>query len=468
MSVRFDVTPPAAPVERSSSTPVGARLPPAPRPRVLDSALTWIIGGYAALVVLVWSTLGGVADLTSGATGAATSLTRLTGLAASSVGLAGLVLAARPRLIERTYGLDRMLVWHRILGETMAVLIGVHVVTGVWEWQVDGQWGAAIADMTGRQPYMAGAFVGALLVGIVTVSSLRSVRRHLSYETWYLVHLTAYLALALSFGHQIVDGTDLADQRFVRWAWVGLHLAVALALVVGRWGRVVRSVLFPVRVAEVQRISPDVSTVRLSGKHLRRTAASPGQFFFLRPLTGGAWWRCNPFSLSAAPTTGGLRFSIKDRGDSSSFLTALPVGTKVAIDGPYGACTPAVTHGRKVIFVVGGVGVAPVRAMLEDLPAGSEPIVLYRASRHDDLVHHDEIEHLVQARGGRLLTLVGPTATLAVRDPFAAETLRRAVPDVAERVAVLCGPTRLIEAASRGLRQAGVARDDIHFEHQWW
>jgi hypothetical protein len=48
MSVRFDVTPPAAPNARSSSIPVGARLPPAPRPRMLDNALKWVVGAWAS------------------------------------------------------------------------------------------------------------------------------------------------------------------------------------------------------------------------------------------------------------------------------------------------------------------------------------------------------------------------------------------------------------------------------------
>ena len=57
-----------------------------------------------------------------------------------------------------------MLVWHRILGETMAVLVGFHVAFGVAEWST-GKGGVlgALRDLTGRSPYMAGAAVGAAL-----------------------------------------------------------------------------------------------------------------------------------------------------------------------------------------------------------------------------------------------------------------------------------------------------------------
>ena len=52
-------------------------------------------------------------------------------------GSAGLALVGRPLAIEHRYGLDRVFIWHRILGETMAVLIGLHVVAGVFAWGLE-------------------------------------------------------------------------------------------------------------------------------------------------------------------------------------------------------------------------------------------------------------------------------------------------------------------------------------------
>ena len=66
------------------------------------------------------------------------------------------------------------------------------------------------------------------------------------------------------------------------------------------------------------------------------------------------------------------------------------------------------------------------------------------------------------------MTLVGPTASLAIKDPFSGRVLSKAIPDLKDRVAVLCGPERLLWAGRAGLREAGVASDDIHFEQPWW
>jgi len=54
------------------------------------------------------------------------------------------------------------------------------------------------------------------------------------------------------------------------------------------------------------------------------------------------------------------------------------------------------------------------------------------------------------------------------KDPFSAKSLARAVPEISSCVAVVCGPTALMFAARKGLREAGLAKDDIHTEMPWW
>jgi DMSO/TMAO reductase YedYZ heme-binding membrane subunit len=169
------------------------------------------------VILTVWLRHGGFGNLSQGAVPAATSLAQLTGIAASFAGLAGLTLAGRPLAIEHRYGLDQVFIWHRILGETMAVLIGVHVVTSVFAWGLDIGFVPAIVDLTGRESYMALAFVGALIIGVVTITSLRSIRRQMSYETWYFIHLLAYAGFVISFSHEIVWGELFSNDAFSRW-----------------------------------------------------------------------------------------------------------------------------------------------------------------------------------------------------------------------------------------------------------
>jgi predicted ferric reductase len=439
------------------------------RGRLLDSDIVAICTVVSLGIVALWVRHGGAGALLDGWVPFWTSLTQISGLLASGFGLAGLVLIARLRPLERRVGLDRLFIWHRIIGETMAILVAVHIAAALVSWSAGGVGVlTAIQELTGREPYMAAATVGGLVIGLVTISSLASIRRRFSYETWYFVHLLAYVGFAIAYGHEIVLGHDLANDSVARWYFGLVHVGVIALVVWGRWGRLAIAAVRPLRLVAVTPLAPGTSELRLGGPNLADRVADSGQFFVLRPMAWRLWWQAHPFSLSGAPTTDGLRFTVKDRGDATKAMIALPLGTRFVAEGPYGTVTPSVLGDDKVLFVVGGVGVAPVRAMLERLGPHSRPEVVYRAHSQRDLVHLDELVMLAQARGGRVHTLVGPSATLAVRDPFSASVLRRVVPDLAERVAFLCGPERLVYAARKGLRDAGLPADRIHYERPWW
>lgn len=76
-----------------------------------------------------------------------------------------------------------------------------------------------------------------------------------------------------------------------------------------------------------------------------------------------------------------------------------------------------------------------MRALLEDLPAGVD-VVVVRASIPADLVHRDEVATLVRERRGRLQEIVGSRHKVRLN----ARVLRSIVPDIAYRDVYICGP----------------------------
>ena len=179
----------------------------------------------------------------------------------------------------------------------------------MFAWGLGSGYGAAIIDLTGRDSYMALAFVGALLIGAVTITSLRSIRRQMSYETWYFIHLLAYAGFVISFGHEIVWGELFADDAFSRWLWIALHVGVGIMLIRGQ-GSASSRALRPLHIAETraQRQHHGNSSRRW---WLYKMVGDAGQFVIVRPMAKGLWWQAHPFSLSSAPTTDGLKISVK-------------------------------------------------------------------------------------------------------------------------------------------------------------
>jgi predicted ferric reductase len=288
----------------------------------------------------------------------------------------------------------------------------------------------------------------------------------MTYETWYFIHLYAYLGMALGFAHQLVVGTDFLSDPLAIAYWIGLYVVTIVAIVVFRVGQPVQSFFrHRLRVSHIAPEGDGVVSVYVTGRDLDRLAAQAGQYFLWRFLAGDGWWRAHPFSLSAAPNDQYLRLTVKVTGDGTSAIQRLAVGTPVFAEGPYGAFTADERKWPRVLLIAGGIGIAPLRALLEAMPASRGAITLiYRASRPEDVVFEDELGALMKARGGKLHYLIGRRVELR-RDPLDARHLHRNVPDIAQREVYICGPEGMIRTVQQSLRQLHVPAAQIHEEH---
>jgi ferredoxin-NADP reductase len=159
-----------------------------------------------------------------------------------------------------------------------------------------------------------------------------------------------------------------------------------------------------------------------------------------------------------------MRITVKTLGDHSGALARLRPGTRVVAEGPYGAMTAARRRRRKVLLVAGGVGITPLRALFETIPAEPGDLTLvYRASSEEDVVFGRELELLAERRGARLRIVTGRRSELG-GDPLSAGALKANVPGLARHDVFVCGPTGMTATVTRSLRAAGVPRRHIHHE----
>jgi len=139
----------------------------------------------------------------------------------------------------------------------------------------------------------------------------------------------------------------------------------------------------------------------------------------------------------------------------------------VFVEGPYGAFTGARRRQPRVLLIAGGIGITPLRALLEKFPPQQGAVtVLYRASSWDDVVFREELDALAHARGATIHYLVGrrrPDKRIAA-DPLDPRSLRHLVPDVQVRDVFICGPDPMIDAVRRALRSLHVPNAQIHAE----
>jgi predicted ferric reductase len=120
------------------------------------------------------------------------------------------LLAARIAPLEKVLGQDKLVRWHRRLSSAPLLLLTAHAVLttlGYAESAHVGLMGEAGSLITTMRWVLAAVVAYAMFV-LIAGASIRAVRRRFNYDTWWVIHLYTYLALAFSVPHQIFEGTD--------------------------------------------------------------------------------------------------------------------------------------------------------------------------------------------------------------------------------------------------------------------
>ena len=453
----------------AEAAPVRPRPVPLPRTwSVTAREIVLVLVANGALILAMWIRHGGL-DQASTLGGILTGIGQLTALYGTYLALIQLVLMSRSPWLDQAFGMDRLAAAHRWIGfATVWLLLGHGVFTTV---------GYAIGDhrnpvaelltLVTTYPYVLMATVSGGLFAAVAISSIRMARRKLSYETWYGIHLYAYLAIALGFLHQLFVGTDFIHDPVAVAYWVALYVAAAGLVLAHRVLDPIRlNLRHRLRVASVVPEGPGVFSIYVTGRDLDRLAVRSGQYFVWRFLTRDGWWRGHPFSISSAPNGSWLRITVKELGDWSTRLQRMPVGTRVVVEGPYGILTGLKRTRQRVLLIAGGIGITPMRALLEALPARPGDLtLLYRVRQETDIVFRTELEALARIRGAEVQYLPGrrqpPPSGI---DPLGPAGLQALVPDVRDRDVYVCGPIAMMEHVESSLRRLGLPSRQLHVE----
>ncbi len=419
---------------------------------------------------------GGFASITDLATGL-NAFTRVSALVATDLLLIHMLLVARVPWIDKFYGHDRATGAHKKLGKPILYIVVAHFIASVVQYALqDGQNVIAeyISLLTISDIVFASISVGLMIVVVLT--SIKIARKKLSYEAWYIVHFTSYVAVLAAIPHMFSMGSDIHGKAIPTIFWVSLYLFVALNLAWFRFLKpIVVSLSTGLRVSAVVRESSDSSSIYINGQNLHKLGGQSGQFYLVRILTAKQWWRPHPFSISAAPNSSYVRFTVGNRGDDTALMQSLGPGTRVILEGPYGVFTEERRTKEKVVLMASGIGVPPVRALAESMASRPGDLkIVYRARNEQDAALLNELRQLCALRKIDLTIVAGPRGnghSWLNADPFGRSEqvrLHEIAPSIADSDVFICGPTAWTESVRRSVATAVTPAHQIHSEEYAW
>ncbi|MBI2415411.1 MAG: ferric reductase-like transmembrane domain-containing protein [Candidatus Kerfeldbacteria bacterium] len=382
-----------------------------------------------------------------------------------------LVLAARWPWIERWYGQDRIMRFHRRTGTIGTMLIVLHPVL---LYSYYGSISSAVL-LDFLQPQLDWKLVGQitllLLLAIVALALWTS-RFKLPYHWWKKIHLLVYLVIIGGFVHSFFLGSDIIMPGTLRtfwWILAGLasaalgyrHVWLPLWL---RWRR-------HYVIDTIQTPAKGVHSITLLAHGNERLQYTPGQFIFIQFLSAEVSKEWHPFTISSSPTEPNLTISIKESGDWTSTLKNLMPGEKALIEGPFGRFSSTLLPEQgDLVYIAGGIGITPLRSMvryLADTNSQRAVTVFYSGRTRHDLAFYDELKTITSQHPNiRLL------ATVTDDQNFPAEHSRIDVPllkkhlsnNLIDKDYFVCGPPPMMRAIKQQLLTAGVAKHQIHTE----
>jgi ring-1,2-phenylacetyl-CoA epoxidase subunit PaaE len=235
------------------------------------------------------------------------------------------------------------------------------------------------------------------------------------------------------------------------------------------------------RVVQRWQETPRAVTIELEVDH-DLGVAQPGQFITVDVTIDGKRHK-RAYSIVAQPALNRVRIGVKqiDGGLVSTKMCGLAIGDAVAVRGPLGlfVVAPDVSHRKQYVCIAGGSGITPIFAMVNALLAhepNSSIHLIYGNRSVGETMYRTALMNAAATAHGRLqIRFVDEVADAAPLLSSVQTRVGRLDNDVlqaelagimptADTIALLCGPSDVMNRARALLQARGVAADNIKEE----
>lgn len=385
------------------------------------------------------------------------------------------LLASRPKLIDRCFGVDKLYRFHMIIAIVAVASAFAHkMLKGIYysETNQTELGDIAFGIFIGLSVFSILMMINKLFFRVKPVDFIRKLLNRflrIKYQYKVLLHNLMLISLVIMFIH--VSWAYTFEAIFPLKIVLIMYFVVPLASYINH--KLLKRLYKNKRyvVAEVKKESEHILTLKFKPEGGKIFDYLPGQFLYVRIKNREIPHDEHPFTISSSPAQKeNVAVTIKQLGDFTGRLTKVKVGDKAYIDGAYGRFSYLKQKEvNKLCFIAGGVGITPFLSMLEYMNSihyDKEVILLWGARDLSEVIRRIELEdYEKKLKGFRFVpVLSGDTAYQGEKGYITTELISKYLKDVQDYDFYICGPPIMLDMQLKNLKRLGVPGKKIHFE----
>lgn len=390
------------------------------------------------------------------------------------------ILSARPKALEKYFGLDKIYRFHGIIALVALFTLFLHktLIERLFRETVISQLGSiAFAIFIGISGFSLLFMSPKLLKRFKPIQILIKKLGQFNFASYKFtksIHNLTIVALVFMQIHVLMTSSAQNNPFIFSLYMFYFFLASGFYL----YHKLIKAWLLEdakYKITNLEYDTDDMMTISLkptNDHHLRYT---PGQFAYFKITSSDFSSEEHPFSIVSSPTDKDqIAITIKAIGDYTKDLKRLELGDEMTVEGPFGKFS-YIEHETESssVFIAGGVGITPFISMLEymSIKEPTRPVMLLWSVRNKkDLIKYDYLMALKNRMPNFIFvpivsgdeTWEGESGRL---DYNRLKTYTSTYPFKEHNTGYyICGPENLMTLTLETLLKLRISKNQIHYE----
>jgi len=390
-----------------------------------------------------------------------------------------LILSARPKFIESSFGLDKFFRFHSLMAVIAIVLAFIHKLL---EENIFGD--------EGFQPQVGSIAIIIFIVAaglalifmidtvVKLIKPINKIRKFLEkiqvgkYHIQVILHNATVVGVIVLFVHVML--TYSAKNLMVKSVYI-LYFGISISFYLYHKVILRYFLLKSFIVTDVKSETPTMWTITLKPSKGEVFQYKAGQFGFLRIVGDSISSEMHPFSISSEPMNKEfVTVTIKKLGDWTSSVSKIKVGDKATLDAPYGRFIPQLYKSDKAtVLIAGGVGITPMLSILRyfyKVDRERHVMLFWGLNDMNEMLCKEEFDKFKSDMKNFTFipVLANDKAFEGEQGYITTEKIERLIKEKNYEITQLqyfvCGPPLMQTSVLKGLKTLGIKQNNIHYE----